>query len=212
MKSSPKLPIDLLEAENHFSKIILQDLELIESKRLAINLKFEGLRLMPIILRLGVLLHDNDYNFKILWSDAGSVALARRDNPDLKDYIFSFGDVISGKCNPNKDQLIIAVSPQPYDYDDFLKVCKSHSGKIIMFNGRLEDTAVGIGSIGRERRKEFISSWSFLYSLEPISQGALMIKYPDNWNLFRLDQDGYRFVKSFATKPDIDTVAEHLIA
>ena len=212
MKVTPSLPLDLLEAEQDFSKIIMHDLDHIDSNRLAINLKFEGIRLMPIILRLGELLLENEYSFLLLWSDAGSVALARRDNPKLKEYIFSFGDLISGKCNPDKKQLLIAISPQPYDYDDFLKVCESHSGKIMMFNGRLEDTAVGIGSIGRERRKEFISSWYFVYSLEPISQGALMVKYPHEWNLFRLDQDGYRFVNSFPSKPDLDTVAENLIA
>tara|TARA_Y100001968_G_scaffold227782_1_gene210552 strand:- start:775 stop:1413 length:639 start_codon:yes stop_codon:yes gene_type:complete len=212
MNTLPSLPKDLIQAENDFSNIILERINNINNNRLAINIKFEGLKLMPIILRLGDKLRNNDIKFKLLWSDAGSAALAKRDNPQLLEFINSFGEVNSGKSLCADDELVIAVSPQPYDYEEFLQLCNSHVGKIIMFNGRLEDTAVGIGSIGRDRRKTFISSWQLIYSLEPISKGALMINYPQDWQLFRLDEDGYRYLKSFPNRPDIDTIAEFLIA
>tara|TARA_Y100001968_G_scaffold151157_1_gene138324 strand:- start:2528 stop:3166 length:639 start_codon:yes stop_codon:yes gene_type:complete len=212
MNTLPSLPKDLMEAENDFSKIILEHISNIDNNRLSINIKFEGLKLMPILLRLGDRLNENHIKFKLLWSDAGSAALAKRDNPELIEYIYSFGEIIAGKSVTTEEELLIAVSPQPYDYDQFLQLCNSHTGKIIMFNGRLEDTAVGIGSIGRDRRKSFLSSWKLIYSLEPISQGALMINYPEDWHLFRLDEDGYRYLQSFPNRPDIDTIAEFLIA
>ena len=212
MSTLPSLPKDLLQAEKDFSKIILENLMNIDNNRLAINIKFEGLKLMPILLRLGDRLKDNNIKFKLLWSDPGSSALAKRDNPELTEFIYSYGEISAGKSLTTEDELLIAVSPQPYDYEEFIQLCNSHIGKIIMFNGRLEDTAVGIGSIGRDRRKSFISSWIPIYSLEPISQGALMINYPEDWHLFRLDEDGYRYLQSFPNKPDIETIAEYLIA
>mgnify|MGYP003327609913 CR=1 FL=1 len=71
-----------------------------------------------------------------------------------------------------------------------------------MYNGKLEDTAVGIGSVGRDRRSNFIKSWKTAYYLEPINQGALLFDYDNNWQLFSYSELGYVFVKSFEQKPD----------
>ena len=61
-----------------------------------------------------------------------------------------------------------------------------------MLNGRLEDAAVGIGSVARERRKGFVASWQQAYWLQPLEGGALMRCFPDDWRLYRQDPDGYR--------------------
>ena len=86
----------------------------------------------------------------------------------------------------------------------------NHSGPILMLNGRLEDSAVGIGSIARERRRGFISSWEYAYSLEPLQKGALMMSYPDEWQLFSADKDGYRFSSTFKDRPNSEQIDECL--
>ena len=48
------------------------------------------------------------------------------------------------------------------DYEEFLNLSSKHNGYILMINGKLEDTAIGIGSIGRDRKKKFISSLNFI--------------------------------------------------
>ena len=205
------LPSNLSEVETIMSNLLIDSINEINSNKLSINLKFEGLRLMPPMLRLGDKLLNKKIQARLLWSDAGSVALAKRDAPFLTDYIHSFSEINTGKLIPDKNDLLICVSPQPYDYEDFFNVCNSHNGKIIMVNGRLEDFAVGIGSTGRDRRKVFISSWRYIYCLEPITNGALMKIYPYPWSLFRRDEDGYRFLKSFDEKPDQELIIDALL-
>ena len=58
-----------------------------------------------------------------------------------------------------------------------------------MLNGRLEDAAVGIGSVARERRKGFVASWQQAYWLQPLEGGALMRCFPDDWRLYDLNTD-----------------------
>ena len=58
------LPNKLFDAEKTISNLILTQLNNINNKRLAINLKFEGLRLMPIATRLANLLVEN--NIKLI--------------------------------------------------------------------------------------------------------------------------------------------------
>ena len=74
-----------------------------------------------------------------------------------------------------------------------------------MLNGRLEDAAVGIGSVARERRKGFVASWQQAYWLQPLEGGALMRCFPDDWRLYRQDPDGYRQLEVLPERPDPDT-------
>tara|TARA_Y100001968_G_C19277597_1_gene677561 strand:- start:212 stop:853 length:642 start_codon:yes stop_codon:yes gene_type:complete len=206
------LPSKLSEAEDSFTTIILNQLDTITTNRLAINLKFEGLRLMPIASRLARNLLQNKVNFLLLWSDAGSVALAKRDNPDLNSYIYSYSDIISGKFRPSDNEILIAVNPEPYDYEIFNRLCESYSDRILMINGRLEDTAIGIGSIGRDRKRVFINSWHYIYYLEPMNNGAIMMSYPNEWTLFSLSSDGYRYLTQFPKKPTLDLIVETFLS
>jgi hypothetical protein len=38
---------------------------------------------------------------------------------------------------------------------------------VVLLNGRLEDAAVGVGTVGRERRKGFLGEWQSAYALIP---------------------------------------------
>ena len=207
-----QLPSNLLEAEEHFSNILLNELQLnYNNKRLAINLKFEGLRLMPIAFRLVDELNSKKIKFKILWSDAGSVALAKRDKPEYIKDIMAFNDIVKEKYKPQDDELLIAIAPQPYDYEEFLNLSSKHKGYILMLNGKLEDTAIGIGSIGRDRKKQFISSWNFIYSVEPITEGAILKAGTDFWKLYKQYPEGFKYIKEFKNRPDKDLIQEAML-
>ena len=205
------LPKDLKEAEQAYTSILTNQITEFNSNRIAINLKFEGLKLMPLALRLTNNLLVNKIEPLLLWSDPGSAALAKRDNNELKDYIYVFKDIITNKVNPKGKEILIAVAPQHYDYNEFKEVCDLYNGIILMINGKLEDTSVGIGSVGRDRRKDFILSWEYIYSLEPFSKGALMKSYPDNWTLFNLTKDGYKYLETFDRRPDQSLIIESLM-
>ena len=204
-----KLPSDLKEAElNVYESIQSYFLSNSEKSFLSINLKFEGLRINPIIFRLSNKLTDLKYENILLWADAGGAALAKRDSPELANKIFTFKEFINSTELLNS--LLIVCSPQPYDIEIFEKVCSHTNSTIIMINGKLEDPIVGIGSVGREMRKRFAEKWKVLYFVQPLSMGALLKKFPNDWELFKLNPNGYNFVKSFDERPDDETIILNL--
>ena len=87
------LPADLRTAET----------ELLEAVRAALakggrglwtaELRFEGLRILPVALRLLANLQPQVAGIRLLCADAGATALAKRDAPDLADSISSLGDL-----------------------------------------------------------------------------------------------------------------------
>ena len=204
-----KLPSDLKEAEsNIYESIQSYFLSNSEKSFLSINLKFEALRINPIIFRLSNKLTEIQYDNILLWADAGGAALAKRDKPELANKIFTFKEFINSTELLNS--VLLVSSPQPYDIDMFEKVCSHTNSTIIMINGKLEDPIVGIGSVGREMRKRFAEKWKIIYFLQPLSIGALLKRFPDNWELYKLKPNGYSFVKSFDKRPDDETIILNL--
>tara|TARA_B100000965_G_C19569474_1_gene748391 strand:+ start:886 stop:1509 length:624 start_codon:yes stop_codon:yes gene_type:complete len=207
MKS--KLPSDLKEAEKDLTESIKGYLETHSDKSyLSINLKFEGLRINPIIFRLSNKLSDSNFDNILLWADAGGAALAKRDNPELSSKIFTFKEYLSSS-NSLKPILLVC-SPQPYDIEMFEEICSKSDSTVIMINGKLEDPIVGIGSVGRDMRKRFADKWNIIYYVQPLSMGALLKKYPNNWELFKLETNGYTFCNSFDRRPDDETIILNL--
>ena len=205
------LPEKLSDAELLLHKSITLALKKSTNKLISTNILFNNIRLNPIINRLYKSLLMSNYNSYLIWPDAGATALAKRDMQDIADNIFSYREF--GKISDfNEDnKLLIAISPQPYDYDEFQEICSKYLGPILMFNGKLEDTAVGIGTIGRERRKDFIYSWHQIFWLQPLSKGAIMKEYNKKWILFKLYQEGYKFCAEFNDRPDEESITEALL-
>ncbi len=203
------LPADLKEAEiNVYDSIQSYFLSNSDQSFLSINLKFEGLRLNPIIFRLSNKLTKIEYENILLWADAGGAALAKRDNPELANKIFTFKEFINSSDLINS--ILLVCSPQPYDIEMFEQVCSHAKSTVIMLNGKLEDPIVGIGSVGREMRKRFAEKWQVVYFVQPLSLGVLSKKFPNDWDLFKLESNGYSFVKSFEKRPDDETIILNL--
>ncbi len=204
-----KLPSDLKEAEDNLYESIKSYLSINSEKSfLSINLKFEGLRINPIILRLSKKLYEIQSNNLLLWADAGGAALAKRDYPESSNNILTFKEYLNLSSSLNS--VLLVSSPQPYDIEMFEQVCSKSNSTVIMINGKLEDPIVGIGSVGRDMRKRFADKWKTIYYIEPLSLGALLKKYPNNWELFKLESNGYSFCKSFDKKPDDETIILNL--
>lgn len=198
------LPADLLSAESDLLVAVQAALASGDGSRWGATLRFENLRLLPVALRLAEALAAAHTDLRVLWPDAGAAALARRDAPEMAAAIADFNQW-TAKADP--EALLLVVGPQPSDYDAFMALCENHRGTIVMLNGRLEDAAVGIGSVARERRKGFVASWQQAYWLQPLEGGALMRSFPDDWALFRQDPDGYRWLSSSVNRPDPETLA-----
>ena len=196
------LPEDLRQAEIQLFDSTIKTIEDNSFGRISIQIKFEGLKVEPIVLRFAKKIQLKGISFVIAFSDFGSSALFKRDHPDLKDYIYTFKDINNSNISISDSTLLLAVAPQPYNYEEFYDMCSLVSSRILMFNGKLEDSAVGIGSVGRDRRSSFLQSWKPSYYLSPLENGALLYDFFNQWQLFSYTKNGYIFVKSFDQRPD----------
>jgi len=201
------LPADLRSAEAQTLAALQAVLQGNDGGRWSIEWRFEGLRLLAPVLRLLTQLSQQGVPVLLLFSDAGGAALARRDAPELADRIVDFRQL---EQRPSTDGVLLAMAPSAADYETFERLCERHCGSVVMVNGRLEDAVVGIGSVARERRRGFVSTWSSAYALIPLDGGALRQAAPGPWELYRSEADGYRLAATFEQRPDGEAIAATL--
>ena len=203
------LPADLRTAEAQLLDALRAALAAEAAGRWTVELRFEGLRLLPVALRLSAALAEGG-DTTLLLPDAGAAALARRDAPDLAAPIASFSDHPRRQGEGGSEGLLLLVAPSQAEYDTVEALCGRHQGPVVLLNPALEDAAVGIGSVARQRRRGFLSLWQAAYALIPQGGSALRRAFPGPWELYRLDPDGYRPAAQFEQKPDGEQQAEAL--
>ncbi len=199
------LPPDLRTAEQQVLQALEAALQADPRGRFSVELRFEGLRLLPVVLRLCGGLLEQWGDLVLLFADAGAAALARRDAPNLEARIADFRSHSRARqADPAAEgpSLLLAVAPSQADYDDFEHLCREQRGAVVLVNGGLEDAAVGIGSVARERRRGFLAQWQAAYVLQPLEGAALQRRYPADWELYRQDPDGFRLAACFDHRPD----------
>ena len=202
------LPHDLNKAIEDMEKSVLNSLGT-DKSRLIIELKFEGIKFNRISFKLFNLLANNN-NVYLTYSDPGAVALAQRDYKEIKDRIFTFNSFTKSQHITESNSILISMLPQPYDFDSFEPMCENFLGKHISINPKFEDANIGIGTVIRERRKNFVKTWTNIYFIQPLNNGALMHIFPNNWALFKEKDNKYYFVKDFDSKPDNETIFVNL--
>lgn len=204
------LPPDLQSAEAQALEAIRAALASGSGGRWTVELRFEGLRLLPVTLRLAAALVQEEVPLQLLCADMGATALARRDAPDLAERIASFGDQIRRQSEGPSDGVLLLLGASQAEYEMVEQLCGNHRGPVLLLNPALEDAAVGIGSVARQRRRGFLSQWEAAYALIPMAESALRRAYPEPWQLYRLDSDGFRLAADFERHPDAEQQAEAL--
>lgn len=180
--------------------------------RLQVDLRFEGLRWPAVAHGLCQALQqrENREIVVLAFADMGAAALARRDFDRSAAEAVTFADLASGRC-PATSALYMAVTPTAPDFTAFENACTALGEcPIIALNPRLEDAAVGIGSVARARRRGFLARWRVVYGLYPLEQAALAYSHPGPWRLFREDPDGFRLVASLPQRPDRSAIDQLL--
>jgi hypothetical protein len=205
------LPADLRSAETEAHAAVQAALASQTKGLWTVEMRFEGLRILPVALRQLAALTPAHPEARLLFPDAGATALAKRDAPEQAAQLLGLGDLLRlQQADGGSDGLVLLAAPTPADYEQVESLCAQHRGSLVMINGRLEDAAIGIGTVARERRKGFLSEWQAAYGLIPTAEGALRRTYPDDWQFYRCDPDGYRHVCSFETRPDREAQLEAL--
>jgi hypothetical protein len=197
------LPPDLKSAEAEALLALRSALAADPRGRWTAELRFEGLRLLPVVLRLAGALQGEGTDLALLFADAGATALARRDagegGPPIASYAEHRRRSGEGASTPS---VLLLVGASPADYEEVEALCAAHGGAVVLLNPTLEDAAVGIGSVARQRRRGFLATWQAAYALIPLAGRALRRAHPAPWELYRLDPDGYRLAATFDTRPD----------
>ena len=204
------LPPDLLSAEVQLREAISAALASGSGGRWTAELRFEGLRVLPVALRLVTQLVEEGVDLRLLCADMGATALARRDAPALAERIASFGDQIRRQAEAPTEGCLLLLGASQAEYEAVEQLCGAHRGPVILLNAALEDAAIGIGSVARQRRRGFLSQWQAAYALIPQEGSALRRAYPQAWELYRLDPDGYRLAAGFERRPDAEQQAQAL--
>ncbi|MEA5417165.1 DUF1995 family protein [Synechococcus sp. BA-132 BA5] len=198
------LPADLRTAEAEALAALQAALASGSGGRWSVEFRFEGLRLLPVVLRLLEGLLAERPELRLLFPDAGATALARRDAPALADRIGSFSDQRKLQQEQPSRGVLLLVGASQAEYELVEAVCGGHGDSVVLVNASLEDAAIGIGSVARQRRKGFLAGWRAAYALLPQADRALRCAYPGEWELYRLDPDGYRLAGRFEQKPDAE--------
>ncbi len=215
MNKNYALPKDLNEALKNLENSIISSFQL-SNNRFTIEFNFEGLRFNRIGITIYKILanyYNNNKinkNIYITYSDPGAVALAQRDYSNIKDNIYTFKGFNESQYIEDNESVLISILPQTYDFDSFEPMCDKFKGLHYSLNPKFEDANIGIGSVIRERRKYFVSTWQNIYFLQPINKGALMHAYPNNWFLYKEINKKYLFIKEFDNKPDNETIFMNL--
>ena len=199
------LPHDLNKAIDDMEKSVAHNLNS-PNLRFIVEFKFEGLKFNRIAYKLFKFLSENNHNVYLTYSDPGAVALAQRDFNEIKDKIFTFKSFTNSPHISEDNSILLSILPQPYDFDTFEPMCENFAGKHISLNPKFEDANIGIGTVIRERRKNFVKTWENIYFIQPLNSGALMHISPNNWALFKEEDNKYYFVKDFVSKPDNETI------
>ena len=152
---SAVLPADLFEAEERTLVALQEALASKRRGRWQITWKFEGLRLLGPALRLATALKESGRSLLLAWPDAGAAALAKRDGPELAECCVDLMQLQRDPAWAQRGDLLLIVGAQPSDYDTVEAVCNQWMEPVVLLNGRLEDAAVGIGSVARTRRRGF---------------------------------------------------------
>lgn len=180
--------------------------------RLQVDLRFEGLRWPTVAHGLCQELQQRGNRAPVVlaFADMGAAALARRDFELSAAEAVTFADLANGRCSTDA-ALYMAVTPAAPEFAEFEAACTALGERpVIALNPRLEDAAVGIGSVARARRRGFLARWRVAYGLYPLEQAALAYAHPGPWQLFREDPDGFRLVASPQQRPDGSTIDQLL--
>ncbi|MCO5584183.1 hypothetical protein L7F22_038106 [Adiantum nelumboides] len=153
---------------------------------------------------------------KAIFPDAGAAALLKHT---WSDSTFSFASLNDRRPISKEDEVVVLVVP---DYQMLAVVQKiafqlsqdaeESPRPLIMWNPRLFSGDVGIGLNVRRTRDNFVSTFTVVYSMRPLPQGAIFRRYPGLWKVFLDDTERpgrYLLAREQPTRPlpdDLDVL------
>ncbi|GAA0145038.1 hypothetical protein LIER_05325 [Lithospermum erythrorhizon] len=145
---------------------------------------------------------------KAVFPDAGAAALLKYQ---WKDANFRFSSLGDRKPVESDDEIVVMVVPDYQMLEYVGKIASALSDDpprpLIMWNPRLVSEDVGVGINVRRLRRDFLSTFTVVYSMRPFPSGAVFRSYPDLWKVFYDDKDRpnrYLLAKEQISRPTAD--------
>jgi len=198
-----KLPADITEAVTQAQAATQAALDA-GYTRVQVELKIPELKIQPIAEQFIQPFTPLGNQLRLLFPDAGSAALARRDwgNPPYTLRGLNETPI------KDTDALFIFIEPSSVEVEAVEQICNGASPRpVILLNPCLEDVAVvGIGYASRQLRDRFLSTLATCYYFQPLDQAVLFHCYPHPWQLWQEEGDTYHCRAEFAQRPSGEEV------
>lgn len=207
MPQLPKTLEDAIIQASEATQAALED----GHTRLKVELLFQEFKALPAAQQFVPAFEEYGDKLKILFADAGSTALARRDWSGLPFKLVDIGTgrmaSIESKVTP-EDEIFFFVEPTSVEIPQLEKICEAigENRPFVIFAPRLEDSGVvGIGYAARQTRQRFINTIESCYYLRPIFDEAAVFRcYPGLWEVWVNKGSDYEKVAELPQKPTGD--------
>lgn len=143
---------------------------------------------------------------KAIFPDAGAAALLKYQ---WKDAAFRFASLSDRKPVESEDEVIVMLVPDYQMLEYVQKIASDLSDDsprpLIMWNPRLVSEEVGIGVNARNVKRYFLNSFTTVYSMRPLPNGAVFRCFPGSWKVFHDDKDRfgrYLLAKELVSRPN----------
>jgi len=184
-------------------------------QRITIEIAIPELKPMDLARQFIEAFTDRGNTLKVLMSDTGSAALAKRNWQDINFKIDDLGNSRSPIVDKIQveDQLFIAIEPSAIEVAQVEKLCNAAGDRpVILFLPKLEDAAiVGIGYAARQLRDRFLTTLTCAYYIKPLETSAIYRCYPAQWQVWQEQDDDYILLAECPQKPVGDELDAILI-
>ena len=174
-------------------------------QRITVEILIPELKSLDLAKQFITAFADRGNTLKVLFTDTGAAALAKRDWTDID---FKISDVGSSRSPvtekiQDEDLLFIAIEPSAVEVEQIEKLCNAAGDRpVILFLPRLEDAAiVGIGYAARQLRDRFLTTLHSAYYIKPLEESAIYRCYPGQWQVWLEQNDNYTLLAERPQKP-----------
>jgi Domain of unknown function (DUF1995) len=183
-------------------------------RKITAEIIYPELRFMGIAEQFLPVFAEYGGTLRVLFTDTGAAALAKRDWPNADFKIADMGSSRSPvieKIQP-EDQLFVAVEPSAVEVEQIEKLCLAADDRpVVLLLPKMEDAAiVGIGYAARQLRDRFISTLTNAYYIKPVSDEVIIYRcFPSPWQVWQMQEDEYQIVAELDHKPlgdELDTI------
>uniref|UniRef100_A0A453QN51 DUF1995 domain-containing protein n=1 Tax=Aegilops tauschii subsp. strangulata TaxID=200361 RepID=A0A453QN51_AEGTS len=143
---------------------------------------------------------------KAVFPDAGVAALLKHQWKDAK---FKCASLSDRKPVDTDDGVVVMIIPDHQMLESVERIASQLADDpirpLVMWNPRLVSGDVGVGYNVRNLRRNFLSTFTTVYSMRPLPTGAIFRCYPEKWKVFYDDPkrpNRYLLARESSSRPD----------